>query len=68
MNQAPTFTPIAPFGAWIEQIDLEHPFTNEVVEALHAAFDEYHLLVARAPGLSPEGQQRLAAVFGPLLD
>ena len=68
MNQAPTFTPIAPFGAWIEQIDLEHPFTTEVVDALRAAFDEHHLLVVRAPGLSPEGQQRIAAVFGPLLD
>ena len=62
-------TPLdAPFGARGDGLDLTTPITPEVTATLRAAFDRYHLLVLHLPGLAPVGQQRLAAVFGPLLD
>jgi taurine dioxygenase len=58
----------ASFGARVVDLDLAVPFTPEVAAALRTALDEYHLLVLCVPELEPTGQQRLAAVFGPLLD
>ena len=65
----PAFVPLdATFGARIDGLDLMRPIAPDVEAALKAALDEYHLLVIHAPDLAPVDQQRLAAVFGPLLD
>jgi taurine dioxygenase len=65
----PRFLPLdASFGARVEGLDLRVPFTPEVVAALQAAIDRYHLLVVHVPDLEVAGQQQLASVFGPLLD
>jgi taurine dioxygenase len=62
-------TPLdASFGARVAGLDLTTSLAPEVEAALQAALDEYHLLVIHTPDLAPFGQQRLAAVFGPLLD
>ena len=57
-----------PFGARVDGLDPARPLTGDEARSLQAAMDEHHLLVARLPGLTPEGQQRIAAVFGPVLD
>jgi taurine dioxygenase len=62
-------TPLdAAFGARVDGLDLTTPIPPEATAALRAAFDQHHLLVLHLPDLAPGGQQRLAAVFGPLLD
>lgn len=69
MTRALRVDPLAAsFGARIDRLDLSVPISEPVADHLRAAMDEHHLLVVHVPGLEPEGQQRLAAVFGPLLD
>jgi taurine dioxygenase len=59
---------IEPFGARVAGLDLGRAIPDADAATLRAAFDEHHLLVVSAPGLEPAGQQRLAALFGPVLD
>jgi taurine dioxygenase len=59
---------VGPFGVRIEGVDLGRPVDAATADALRAALDEHHLLVFHTPGLVPAQQQRLAAVFGPLVD
>jgi len=56
------------FGARIDGVDPDRPLDGAVADALRAAMDEHHLLVFDLPALDSGGQQRLASVFGPVLD
>jgi len=57
-----------PFGARIVGLDPSQPLPDRDRRTLRDAMDRHHLLVAHLPGLTPEGQQGVAAAFGPLLD
>jgi taurine dioxygenase len=59
---------MAPFGARLVGLDPARPLTDDQVGALGDALDRHHLLVAHLPGLTPAGQQRIAAAVGPLVD
>jgi alpha-ketoglutarate-dependent taurine dioxygenase len=60
--------PVAPFGARVVGLDPGRELSDAEQHALRAALDEHHLLIAYLPGLTPEGQQRIASVFGPIVD
>jgi taurine dioxygenase len=64
-----TITPLpAAFGARVDGLDPDTPIDDDTADALRAAMAEHQLLVAHLPHLTPNGQQQIASVFGPLLD
>ena len=51
-------------GASVEGIDLSHPLTQSLTEAILAALDEFHVLCFRNQNLSKEAQYEFTLNFG----
>jgi taurine dioxygenase len=61
-----SYKPVCPaLGAEVD-IDLERELSDQVLEDLHALYDEHHLLLFRNQRISEETQVRFAASFGPI--
>ena len=52
------------FGARVNGIDLTDALTNEEVVALHAAIDEYSVLLFPQQNMTDEAQMQLTAALG----
>ena len=60
-------TSITPeLGAEISDIDLRHPLDLDVIEAIQAAFNRYHVLVFREQTLTRDQHKVFARYFGPI--
>jgi alpha-ketoglutarate-dependent taurine dioxygenase len=60
-----TMTPLSSHvGVEVNGVDLDARLEAHAADALCALFERHHLLLLRAPDLSPENQSRFAALFG----
>ena len=53
-------------GAYIENIDLTQPLSEEVVEQIRQAWAEHHVIIFRNQQLSDDDLERISASFGNL--
>ena len=57
---------IGPVGAVVSGVDLSQPLAREVIQEIHSAWLQHHVLFFRDQDLSPTAQARFASYFGEL--
>ena len=57
---------IGPVGAVVSGVDLSQPLAAEVIQEIHSAWLEHHVLFFRDQDLSATAQARFASYFGEL--